>query len=341
MAKLSIYGCGGTGINVMRRLYDEVEKLSDQFEVPFGEINYFAVSTSKTDLRPTDETDIECWLCAGEDGAGGDRSSAARIFGNKDYVDGILKAFVPEDINLVIHSTTGGTGPIAATTIAMELIRRGKIPIMVSIGSEGSQIEVTNSLKTLRSLDKIGVALDTAIPIIYGYTENLKTRDSVDKDIHEAVMRLICTLSGDHGELDSADILNALNPIRILPDNHTGLYRMDCLTYKDGAYSQDGGQWERDTPDYLGVVDTTISIRKDNDDDPKLPVGQAFDPEGFFSSDEWGATSLNASTVFALSRLLAEEIINHAEEGKARFEEFAKLRRTKRKVDDSDNLLCL
>ena len=148
---MTVYSCGGAGVNVAKQIKD--------LDVT---INY--IDTSRSNLNNVKSSNI--YLVEAMDGAGKDRSAAYNSF--KDSAADVIVRFKPsEQLNVVISSLTGGSGGIIASLIAKELINQGHSTIVIGVDSCGSLVELSNSVKTLKTYQSISRQIGKPIPLYY------------------------------------------------------------------------------------------------------------------------------------------------------------------------------
>jgi len=204
MSKLTIYAAGGAALNVT----SEMGKYIGNKEYGYAEIEAYYIDTSSSNIHS--EIDSEkIYLVEGLDGSGKVRKSnyKALLECSKD----ILHQFKPSDINIVVHSLSGGTGSTLGPIIVSELLSRGKNVVVLAIGSSNSRIEAENTLKTLKSYEMI--ANKKGNPVCMFYRENgvATPRSHVDTNISTAIVLLATLFSSDNKELDLSDLTNFIN----------------------------------------------------------------------------------------------------------------------------------
>lgn len=209
MAKLSLYGLGGAGSNLVSHFV----KYKSKESAGFAEIVPYFVDTSKSNkLNPS--IPEECiYYVDGLDGSGKKRDSNYEILAEKSKE--ILHHFKPSDINVLVHSASGGSGSVLGPILASELLHRGEMTIVVIVGSTGSKIETENTVKTLKSYEVISHKRQT--PVIAFYRENSvdKPRGHVDSELQTAIVLLASIFSGANRELDMSDLRNFLNYTKV------------------------------------------------------------------------------------------------------------------------------
>ena len=102
--KISLYGCGGAGINIVSRFLKGAGKRQDGFAL----IEPYFIDTSGSNLLNKDE-EIESRLyrLPDADGSGGVRRTNATSI--TERTNEILHLLKPADLSIVVHSTSGGS----------------------------------------------------------------------------------------------------------------------------------------------------------------------------------------------------------------------------------------
>lgn len=202
---LSLYACGGCGVNVVTAF----TKFAGKFEHGFAQINPFFLDTSRSNLRNLDVPEDHVYVIDNVDGSGKKRDANYRVISESSKE--MLHRFKPSDINIVVHSASGGSGSVISPVLVSELLARGAPTIVVMIGSSDSRIEAENTIKTLKSYEVISQKRD--MPVVAVYYENSKSmpRGKVDQQVQTMIVLLAVIFSGQNRELDSADLANFLN----------------------------------------------------------------------------------------------------------------------------------
>lgn len=201
--QFKIYAAGGCGINIISKIHKTLKK-----EPGVAEINTVFIDTSRSNISVNIPAS-SIYLIDGLDGSGKKRDSNYNII-NETSKD-ILLQHKPGDINLVIHSASGGSGSVLGPVLVSELLARNETVIVLLVGSTGSRIETENTLKTLKSYEVISTKRNR--PVIAHYRENSKDkpRGHVDADMAGIIEILSIIYSGENRELDSADLNNWIN----------------------------------------------------------------------------------------------------------------------------------
>jgi len=99
--KMHIYACGGAALNIA----SSIVNYDTKNDIGFCDIETYFTDTSKSNLVskiPDDKT----YLIEGLDGSGKNRKSNYEVL--SECAVKILHQFKPGDINVVLHSSSGG-----------------------------------------------------------------------------------------------------------------------------------------------------------------------------------------------------------------------------------------
>ncbi|MEM5878683.1 MAG: hypothetical protein QXF12_07455 [Candidatus Aenigmatarchaeota archaeon] len=202
--KVKVYAAGGCGTNIGYLIFNSLEKRPDV---------YF-IDTSDANIRNKKEISRESlYIVEGMDGAGKYRKDALEGF--KDLPEEVLIKFKPSDtLNVVVSSLSGGSGSVIAPLITKELLKRDHNVIVIGIGSKSSDIEVRNTINTLKSYKLISEQLNK--PVVMFYLENNK--DRVESDSMALwLVKLFNTITDKSlvEEFDKSDLTNFINYNRV------------------------------------------------------------------------------------------------------------------------------
>lgn len=199
-----IYAAGGGGTNIAGRL----EWLRTIPSPGFADFNTVYIDTSKSNLSESIPSDA-IYLFEGLDGAGQVRREHAGTV--KERVKEILHNHKPNDLNIVLHSASGGSGSVIGPLLATELLARDLPTVVIMVGDASTRLYAENTLNTFKSYEHI--ALNTLkVPVVIAYFENTAEtpRGEVDERIERMVLGLTALFSRQNAELDSRDLYNWL-----------------------------------------------------------------------------------------------------------------------------------
>lgn len=203
MAKMKIYCAGGTGINIGRNFI----KYAGKTNPGFADIETIFIDTSKSNMDTAIPREM-VYLVDDLDGSG--KLRASNYAALNECSKEILHTHKPADLNIVLHSGSGGTGSVIGPILVSEMLARGETVIVIVVGSTSSRIETENTAKTLKSYEVISAKRE--MPVIATYKENSSAapRSSVDSEIQTTLVLLAAVFSGQNRELDMSDLRNFL-----------------------------------------------------------------------------------------------------------------------------------
>jgi hypothetical protein len=213
--KIAVYGCGGAGINLASAF---VRHIGNK-EPGFSEIVPYFIDTSKSNTKGTSTRsgipEDNLYLIDGNGIDGGGKQRKTNYDPILERKKEILHRFKPEAMNVLVHSASGGSGSVIASILATELLERNIPMIVVMVGSTSSGIEIDNTLKSIRSYERI--ARNSGTPVISVYYENGQAtpRGMVDQRVRTTIVLLSAIFSGENRELDSADLKNFLDYTKV------------------------------------------------------------------------------------------------------------------------------
>jgi len=201
---LRLYGAGGAGTNIIGSWYE-----MDGRNAPGTALCKIAFADTSRSNLPAEVDDSKVFLLADKDGSGGVRRENHVDIGRN--VPALLQQHPPGDVNVVVFSSSGGSGSVFGPLIVKELLAGGHPVVVITIGSEESAIRRQNTLNTLKSLDNI--ARQTGVPVVTAYFHNSPDtkRSAVDTRCRYILATLAVLASRQNRELDMADLSNWLN----------------------------------------------------------------------------------------------------------------------------------
>jgi hypothetical protein len=222
MSKLRVYACGGAGVNIVHPMQKDLETKEG-----FSELSVLYVDTSMSNMHKKGIDKDLIYVFDGVDGSGKKRDSNYGVV--TASVKEILLQHKPGDINVVVHSTSGGSGSVIGPVIASELLERGIPAIILSVGNRDCRAEIQNTINTIKSYDVI--ANKKKKPVVMSHYENNSTtpRAIVDKQIQASLNVVSAVFSGKNAELDSSDLVNFLDYTK-LTSFAPGLARLEFYT---------------------------------------------------------------------------------------------------------------
>jgi len=263
--RIRIYGCGGCGINLARKLaYGENQPGLATPDIVLAD-------TSRSNLRQAGDN-LPVFLLPDVDGSGkirGENSSPiASSIGDLLLEHGAL------GFNVVLFSASGGSGSVFGPLIVQELLKREVPVVAVVIGSHESAITASNTFKTLKSLDSI--TKTTSRPLVMWYSHNSveAPKSEIDAECVRAVNALRILASGLNDGMDSQDIRNLLR-FDLVSRAQPQLAQLEIFAGKDDEAFK-----------AAGVVHpiTVASLYTDRESVP-IQIGQEYLAEGYIPEE--------------------------------------------------------
>lgn len=211
--KVKIYACGGAATNIVSAFFDKEQHLI----IGGADLDVAYIDTARSNTNPAIKPEQLYIVDTPEskNGSGKDRTTNAKPI--KESVPDILLQFPSEKFNIVVASTMGGSGSVAAPYIVSELLARGQNVILISVGvgAFGSKKEVQNSIKTIESYE--GITKVRGRPLAMAYFDNATSRTCGKTDQRVMMMLKILSvlLSGHNHGMDDQDVSNFLDYQRV------------------------------------------------------------------------------------------------------------------------------
>lgn len=199
---LRVYACGGTGSNVVRTFKKKRQALLESED---DKVSYSFFDTSKANT--TDGADEQRYIldCDG--------SGSIRAQNYEQITDRILDALQenpPSEMNVVVFSTSGGSGSVFGPTLVKELISNNHPTIVLAVGGIETTKAVDNTRKTLATLDNLAEKILKA-PVVMHYRCNQDSSlQQVDAEMVRALTLIEMIAAREARSLDGADIRNWL-----------------------------------------------------------------------------------------------------------------------------------
>lgn len=217
---LSIYACGGTGLNIAKNLTD-------------AGMNVFCIDGSDSNTNGLSKDKL--FVIPDSNGGGKNRAVIYEKF--RDLVDEVLIRFKPStSMNIVLSSLAGGSGSAIGPILAKQLIEEGKNVIILGIDSTSSVIEINNSIKTLKTYKAISNQLKKSVSIYH-------VKGDVRREADEQAINFInlISLMVDKSSIDELDVRDLENFLQFqnVTDNRPDVAIL-AVNHKDGVEFRKG-----------------------------------------------------------------------------------------------------
>lgn len=225
---IRFWACGGTGIDLLK-YYRESSGLND-VRIHAEELDTY-IDTSDANMVGVDKDVV--YRVKNIDGGGKDREVVKRVI--QPLLPEILLKYPAGDLNVVLFSTSGGTGSAIGPMVLGHLIKGGHTAVAVVISDGTSSKAVANSINTMSDLESISKQLGKAV--VVHYDKNDPSKSILDNDqLSKFVMGALSILgSGKNVRMDSADITNFINYDNVT-HHKTGLAQLVVTTKSDDLH---------------------------------------------------------------------------------------------------------
>ena len=224
-----VYACGGAGTAIAAQV-----AASSKPQSGFCDMAFRYIDTSRADLSSTIKQE-DVHLFEGMDGSGSLRATNYPDIERR--IPEIMHKFPAGDVNIVIHSGAGGSGSVIGPLLAKALKEKGKVVIVLLIGSRASKTAALNTVKTLHSYANIATNLDSPISVYYRLNSKEMPQSKVDASMATVIVLLSALFSGCNRKLDSADLKNFIDYSKVT-GHGPGLAALE-ITY-GAAYESTG-----------------------------------------------------------------------------------------------------
>ena len=254
---ITVYACGGTGINMVRSL------LRDEPYLRENDVTIVRLDSSDSNILEGESHQMVVPKDA-VSGAGKIRETIVNHAQNfvSNATQQVLK---PSDINMVVFSASGGTGSVVGPLLIRKLANRGKQTVAFVVSGYESELDIQNSIKTIQSLDKICNAGNIYLPI--QLFDNYFGRQNVDVTLPHRLNVTIQMLIQETREIDASDRINWLNGAKT-SNAESGLKSMHVVAGNQDEDPELGEVW-------FGIdskiVDAVLDIGVDTETDMSRP----------------------------------------------------------------------
>lgn len=203
---MNVYCCGGTGINI-----GSLVEAGLKDENPgFAKLVPIYIDTSKSNLTVS-HPDSRTYLIPDLPREGAGKVRRENFEQIVACVPHVLNKFKPAEINIVISSTSGGSGSVIAPSLVSMMLEQGHLVIALAVGSTDSLLEITNTINTLKSYESMASLRDKPVPAIYWQNTPEQKRAVINEKLKGEIIRLAALFSGQNQGLDSSDLRNWLH----------------------------------------------------------------------------------------------------------------------------------
>ena len=215
---MRIYACGGCGTNIVAKMNLSTDVIEGYAGI---EVAYIDASNSNQFQGIMNDSNT---LFISEKGSGSHRRTNYEQISEMRQT--IIKQFPPHDINIVVHSASGGSGSVIGPVLVSELLDRDQNVVVIMIGSIQNVTYINNTINTIASMEQIADKRNRPVPVFYIENPVQGSRREVDQQAQGILGILSVIYSGQNREVDQEDLTNHLNYNRITK-HRPGIIYMD------------------------------------------------------------------------------------------------------------------
>lgn len=205
LGRVQLYACGGMGMNIGQAN----EKHRGLKPAGFAELNISYIDTARSNVK-ADLPLNDCYFFEGVDGSGQLRTENVEVI-NKAARD-ILNKHKPADLNIVLHSASGGSGSVIGPCLVEQLLLKGENVVVIMSGDLNTIKFAKNTRGTIKTYVNIAENVaKAAVPAVYFEINDRSPRRTVDEAIAHILGGLLVLASRQNQELDTADVYNFLH----------------------------------------------------------------------------------------------------------------------------------
>lgn len=202
--KVTIYGAGGCGLNLVSRYSDMAGK-----EVPgVALVEPYFVDSSMANLKEGIDKE-RLFVLPETEGSGMVRTENREDI--QRSVTPVLQNFKPGDLSIVVFGAGGGTGSVFGPYIIAKLLEQNKPVVAVVVGSDDCEKAASNTLNTVKSLEGVAQKSGKTVMMYYEHLKPTDKRSSVDNRVWMVISSLLTLYSRRNRALDLQDLSNFLN----------------------------------------------------------------------------------------------------------------------------------
>lgn len=202
--QIALYFCGGAGMNIGNMFSQSIKDNA----ILQDKVRMYFIDTSAANQHPVNNDDNT--LILGEQkGSGKIRAKNYTMI--KDSVPEIMHKFEPGAFNILVSSTSGGSGATIQGVLLSEMLGKDIPVVNVSIGSMDSEREVENTHRAFLSYEAIVKARKKPVCVFYRQNSEKNTRGAVDGKVLSALTLLSLMFSCVADKIDDSDLRHFLN----------------------------------------------------------------------------------------------------------------------------------
>jgi hypothetical protein len=197
MSKITVFGCGGAGISAI---------VNNKHYLDEEGVNAVCVDSSDSNIGTVDIKNK--YQLKGKNGSGGNQLENIEQF--RDSIPDILAIHQPSTFNLVVSSTSGGSGSVASMYLTRELVKRGHATVLVMLATSDSQRRINNTINVFKTLESMSDDINQPLILMLNHQPSSHSRRMGDEGFYHNLRSLIYLFNSKFADIDDMDITNFL-----------------------------------------------------------------------------------------------------------------------------------
>lgn len=193
--KLTVYGCGGAGISAVVNNRELLENAG---------ANVVYVDSSDSNIGSIVDGNI--YKIPGKVGSGGNQLENIETF--SDSIPDILAHYPPSSFNIVVASSSGGSGSVLSIYLAKELVKRGYVTAIIMLTTSDSLRRINNTINVIKSLESISSEIEQPLVLMTHHQNADESRRSGDAGFYFNLRAMVNLFTNQFEDLDEMDITN-------------------------------------------------------------------------------------------------------------------------------------
>ena len=282
---LKIYACGGAGASVVSSLFPT----GAVKEKGYGDTAITFISSADNDRVPG-MNQANTYMLSGVRGGGGDRSAIADFAQSQTGL--ILNMHAPAQMNIIVTSLGGATGSTLSYFMAQEILNQGKAVVVIAIGCFEDMQRTRNTVASMSNILSVPHSTGKALNVIY--LDNRFGRKPIDENAHFYILALLALYSGNHGQIDEADLRSFAQPVGSVDMVEPAVY--DLQIFKN-TFGEEDLKVATKQGVYEGSLSTLMTLGDSSDTAVNPGVFAMYSKAGVASADTTAAIDLKGASL--------------------------------------------
>lgn len=200
---VNVYCCGGAALNLGLKFEQEYSTEGR------NQINVIYLDLGLSNIKSDHDSERTFIIpCSEEDKNGSGQLRSANAESVINNVDRILSTFEPAQFNIVLSSTSGGSGAVINHVLTDTLLKNDHVVIPMLIGTYESETSANNTVKALNGFYRMVEDNNKPLAIYYASNGENTYNQEVDTEILSTLYVICEAITIEPHGLDNADLTN-------------------------------------------------------------------------------------------------------------------------------------